>query len=149
MTINTWNFATKLIHDIRDDMNAVAISSSSPLPTDDQVEAEVNRVFTLTNKVSGNYILRGPTNISNHNLWWVEDIRRLTQQRVDLIKKIFVNPSNLLLSPTIPTVVVTTSVKTPASGDLLLSSTAPTVVNTSTGTSGQSIGLLLTLTKAN
>lgn len=67
------NFATKMIADIRNQMNADAIANGVKKPTDTEVEVVVDQNFSLiVNKSQDDYVLRKATNFLGSGFWWVE-----------------------------------------------------------------------------
>lgn len=150
------NFATKMIADIRNGMNAAAIKNGLPLPTDAEVELVVNQAFNkIKDKPYDDFVLHQKT-ISNHKIWLVEGplfgfgsdatfiivkidtVITVPQRNLLLSSGIitvtnsgtpgkFPLPGNLVLSANSPIVDLTTGSKFPLSGNLVLSPTAPTV----------------------
>ena len=161
MTKQVVNFSTKMIADIRNQMNADAIANNLPLPTDDEVELAVNKIFIqIKDKPYGNFALR------DSGFWWVEGplfgFGSNSSQSLVAIPRdpINITPNiptgnlllsgsgvsanysgspgkaplqgNLILSGTSPTINQTTGSKFPLSGNVILSGTAP-IVNLATG----------------
>ncbi len=139
---STVNFATKMIADIRSDMNAQALANNLPVPTDAQVESEVDKAFDkIKNKPYGDFVLR------EFKDWWLVDgpVFSAPPKPPPVIPPIslITRPSNLMLSSTAPSVVGGIFFQphsiTTLQGNLALSSVAP-IFNPLPGQPGNSVG---------